>query len=186
MLRPFAWAFTRFMQTDAISHNIVCPTLFAQQCWELLALVAWCMQTNATSHNIVSPTMLGVVGACCVVHANERIKSQHCQPNNVGSCWRLLVLVAWCMQTNATSHNIVSPTILGVIGACLHLLRGAYKRTQRVTTLLAQQFWELLALFAWCMQTNAASYNIVRPAMLGVAGACCVVHANERIKSQHC
>ena len=39
------------------------------------------MQTNATGHNIVSPTMLGVVGTCCVVHANER--------NNCRNCWRL-------------------------------------------------------------------------------------------------
>ena len=39
------------------------------------------MQTNATSHNIVSPTMLGVVGTCCAVHANERNNCQH--------CWRL-------------------------------------------------------------------------------------------------
>ena len=36
------------------------------------------MQTDATSHNIVSPTMLGVVGICCVVHANERNSYQHC------------------------------------------------------------------------------------------------------------
>ena len=39
------------------------------------------METDATSHNIVSPTMLGVVGTCCVVHANER--------NNCQYCWRL-------------------------------------------------------------------------------------------------
>ena len=38
------------------------------------------MQTDATSHNIFTPTMLGVVGTCCVVHANER---NNCQP-----CWR--------------------------------------------------------------------------------------------------
>ena len=28
------------------------------------------MKTDATSHNIVKPTMMGVVGTCCVVHAN--------------------------------------------------------------------------------------------------------------------
>ena len=36
------------------------------------------MQTDAISHNIVSPTMLGVVGTCCMVHANERNNCQHC------------------------------------------------------------------------------------------------------------
>ena len=36
------------------------------------------MQTDATSHNIASPTLLGVVGNCCVVHANERNNCQHC------------------------------------------------------------------------------------------------------------
>ena len=39
------------------------------------------MQTDATRHNIVSPTMLGVVGTCCMVRANE------C--NNCQQCWRL-------------------------------------------------------------------------------------------------
>ena len=39
------------------------------------------MQTDATSHKIVIPTMLGVVGTCCVEHANERNNCQH--------CWRL-------------------------------------------------------------------------------------------------
>ena len=41
------------------------------------------MQTDATSHNIFTPTMLGVVGTCCVVHANER---NNCQP-----CWRFSI-----------------------------------------------------------------------------------------------
>ena len=41
------------------------------------------MQTDTTSHNIVSPTIY------------------------VGSCWHLLALVARCMQTNATTANIV-------------------------------------------------------------------------------
>ena len=40
------------------------------------------MQTDATSHNIV-------------------------ELNNVGSLWHLLALIAWCMQTNATTANIV-------------------------------------------------------------------------------
>ena len=34
------------------------------------------MQTVATSHNIVSPTILGDVGTCCVVHANEHNNCQ--------------------------------------------------------------------------------------------------------------
>ena len=56
----------------------------------MLALVAYSLkpvkllrprETDVTSHNIVSPAMLGVVGTCCVVHANERNNCQH--------CWRL-------------------------------------------------------------------------------------------------
>ena len=35
------------------------------------------MQTDATSNNTVSPRMLGNVGTCFVVHANER-NCQHC------------------------------------------------------------------------------------------------------------
>ena len=34
------------------------------------------------------------------------------------------------MKTDATSHNIVSPTMLGVLGTCWHVLRGACKRSQ--------------------------------------------------------
>ena len=37
---------------------------------------------EATSHNIVNPT-------------------------NVGNCWNLLAIVAWCMQANAATANIV-------------------------------------------------------------------------------
>ena len=37
-------------------------------------------------------------------HANGRNKSQHCWAQQ---CWELLALVAWCMQTNTTTANIV-------------------------------------------------------------------------------
>ena len=36
------------------------------------------LQTDATSHNIICPTMLEVVGIGCEVHANERNNCQHC------------------------------------------------------------------------------------------------------------
>ena len=36
------------------------------------------MQTEATSDNIVSPTIMGIVGTCCLVRANERNNCQHC------------------------------------------------------------------------------------------------------------
>ena len=39
--------------------------------------------------------------------------------------------------------------------------KGPCNRTQQVTTLLGQQCCELLALVAWCMQTNAIIANIV-------------------------
>ena len=55
------------------------------------------MHAEATSHNIVSPTMLGVVGTCCVVHANEHNNCQH--------CWRLSKETGQTfrpMQTDAT------------------------------------------------------------------------------------
>ena len=35
-----------------------------------------------------------------------------------------------------------------------------WRRTQQVTTLLAQQCWELLPLVAWCMKTNATTDHI--------------------------
>ena len=67
-------------------NNVACcwPTLLrvvGQQCCVRLHGPLKPMQTDATSHNIVSPTMLGVVGTCCVVHANKRNNCQH--------CWRL-------------------------------------------------------------------------------------------------
>ena len=31
--------------------------ILSQQCWELLALLAWCLQTNATTANIVGGGM---------------------------------------------------------------------------------------------------------------------------------
>ena len=94
--------------------------------------------------------------------------------NNTQHCWAqqccdLLRSFAWAfrfrylrpMETDATSHNIVGPNN---VGSCLHLLRGACKRTQQLPTLLG-------------------------PTMLGVlvlVGTCCVVHANERNNCQHC
>ena len=36
------------------------------------------------------------------------------------------------------------------------------------------------------MQTDATSYNVVSPTILGVFAICCVVHANERKNCQHC
>ena len=92
LLRSFAWAFTRnndfssdsffkrmsnsnslllinteadiFSTRKAVHDTGPCKrtqqvaTLLAQQCWELLALVAWCMQTSATTANIVGVSSL--------------------------------------------------------------------------------------------------------------------------------
>ena len=46
---------------------------------------------------LLGPTMLGPFAWALKAHANDK----------VGSCWELLALVAWCMQTNATTANIV-------------------------------------------------------------------------------
>ena len=40
-------------------------------------------------------------------------------------------------QTDVASHIIGSPTMLGVVAACWHLLHDACKRTQQLPTLLA-------------------------------------------------
>ena len=48
MLRPFAWALKAHSNGRNKSQHC-----WVQQCWDLLALVAWCMQTNTTPANIV-------------------------------------------------------------------------------------------------------------------------------------
>ena len=53
-------------------------------------------------------------------HPNGCNKSQHCKPNNVGSCWHLLH-GAWCMQTNATAANLVG----GCLKKCGSMQTGA-------------------------------------------------------------
>ena len=96
------------------------PTLLRQQCWELLhACWQWC--------------------------ANGCNNSQHCCANNVGSC---CMRVGSGVQTDATTPNIVAPTMLGV-AACV--LAVVCKRMQQLPTLLRQQCWELLrACWQWC------------------------------------
>ena len=72
------------------------------------------------------------------LRANGRNNSQYCCANNVGSCW---VRVGSSVQTDATTPNIVAPTMLGVVGCVLAVV---CKRMQQLPTLLRQQCWELL------------------------------------------
>ena len=79
--------------------------------------------------------------------------SQHCWPNNVGSC---CVRVGSGVQTGAMTPNIVGPTTLGVVASVLAVVR---KRVQQLpttrnnmqqgvqtdATCSIQQCWELLA-----------------------------------------
>ena len=56
--------------------------------------------------------------------------------------------VIGCVQTDATTPNIVAPTMLGVV-ACV--LAVVCKRMQQLPTLLRQQCWDLLrACWQWC------------------------------------
>ena len=53
-----------------------------------------------------------------------------------------------CVQTDATTPNVVAPTMLGVVARVLALV---CKRLQQLPTLLRQQCWELLhACWQWC------------------------------------
>ena len=54
-----------------------------------------------------------------------------------------------CVQTGATTPNIVAPIMLGVV-ACV--LAVVCKRTHQLPTLLAQQCWEFLRA---CWQLSA-------------------------------
>ena len=89
----------------------------------MLWLVAFVCMHHATSANNsqhcwannVGQTMLWLIASVCMnlvkAHANGRNMSQHYWAQQC-SCWRLLALVAWCMQTNATTANIVGVSSL--------------------------------------------------------------------------
>ena len=53
----------------------------------------------------MTPSFLKVKLSLLKVHGIGHKRSQHSKPNNVGSCWRLLALVVWCMQTNNNNNN---------------------------------------------------------------------------------
>ena len=65
------------------------------------------MQTDATSHNIVSPTILGVVGTCCVVYANERNNYQHCWRSSKEAMHSGTVILAMRVHRRFHEANIV-------------------------------------------------------------------------------
>ena len=51
-------------------------TLLAKHCWELLALVAWCMQTNATTAKVVGGCLKEVIHSGTVLHMFFEIRLQ--------------------------------------------------------------------------------------------------------------
>ena len=68
------------------------------------------MQTDATCHNIVIPTMLGVIGTCCVVHANERNNCQHCWRSSKEAMHSGTVILALCVcRRFHEANNVVVP-----------------------------------------------------------------------------
>ena len=73
---------------------------------------------------------------------HEHNNCQHCWPDNIGSCCVRLDTTA---NTNATTPNIVGPTILGVVTSVWTPLPT---RTLQLPTSLARQSWELLRLVA--------------------------------------
>ena len=73
---------------------------------------------------------------------HEHNNCQHCWPDNIGSCCVRLDTTA---NTNATTPNIVGPTILGIVTSVWTPLPT---RTLQLPTSLARQSWELLRLVA--------------------------------------
>ena len=94
---------------------MTCCVRLHKQCWHLLALVAYSLKPvkllgpcKRTQHCWANNTQKCWEFLALVVLrpiANGRNKPQHCW---VQQCWELLALVAWCMQTNATTANIVA------------------------------------------------------------------------------
>ena len=114
------------------------------------------METDATllanNPNIVWPRMLRTFARN---HNNVgRVKTSaptYCK-DYCARVYRFLDDRQFCMHhatsANNSQHYWASNTV-------------TWRRTKQVTTLLAQQCWELLPLVAWCMKTNATTDNIV-------------------------
>ena len=117
------------MQTDATSlaNN-------SQLCW-MLHVAYVC--TNCCM-------LLDVVACCCAkfetVQTSSYVQTDAITPNNVESCWPAVLHphpfahgFRLRAKTDATTPNIVAPTMLGVV-ACV--LAVAYKRMQQLPTIL--------------------------------------------------
>ena len=75
-----------------------------------------CKQTQQVT-TLLSPTMLGVVGICSVVHANEH--------NTCQRCWRKVVILALKAHANGRNKSQHCCLLLGFFGqqCCVRLHR---------------------------------------------------------------
>ena len=110
----------------------------------------------------ILPTMHYRSQHCCeLLHPfahhcqHTRNNSQHCWRNNVGSCCVRLHTTA---NIHATTLNTVGATMLGVVASVCTPL-PTY--TQQLSTLLAQQCWELLRPFARSLTTDFKSVLVL-------------------------
>ena len=124
------------------------------------------MQTDATSHNIVSPTMLGIVGSCCVVHANDGSNCQHCwQLSKEAIISGTIILKKHCYvhaQTLSGEANIVVVPCKWAQNCCTMLRRSLNNRNVGTCTAKSLTGFKLFATSAnkcqYCcgsMQTDA-------------------------------
>ena len=145
------------------------------------------MQTDATNCNNVSPTIMGVVGTCCMVHANERNNCQHCwrsskEAMQSGTVLRLLLKNPRCNARTKTFSHCCGSTQTGAT-----LLRHASSVTeQNVGTCCAKRLtgFKIYATSAnkcqhycgsmqmdatyWAQQCCVLLFNSVAPVCMGL------------------
>ena len=108
--------------------------------WPSTPNIVGCYMLRPFAHPVVCRwELLRPFGHHC---QHERKNSQHCWPDNIGSC---CVRLDTSANTDATTPNIAGPTILGVVASVWTPLPT---RTLQLPTSLARQSWELLRLVA--------------------------------------
>ena len=131
-------------------------TFLAQQYWELMAHVAWCMQTNATTANIVVVPYKRARHCCATLRRsqNNRNVGTRCAKSSTG------------FKLYATSANIVVVPCkrtqhVGLNNVASVYMHGPLRPTQTDVTSrnivgpnIVRNCWRLFALLAWCKRTQ--------------------------------
>ena len=132
------------------------------------------MQTDATGHNII-------------------------EPNDVGNCWYLLALVAWCMQMNATTDNNVGGHLqYSLQCACADVFTTAtllwlhangrniaaqrfagHRTTECAKVWPVSNYTQQVPTMLWF---HANERNMLGPIMLHVVGQQCCVRLNGPVR----